>query len=202
KYLARSMRQHLDALEYHGELGFNRDYYSRRVRMELLAMSAASIDRYLRRFRASAKRAAPVVRSSISTSDLGTLFDPEPGFVECDVLQHGDPSHGGLGHCDLGHADLGHGHSTARTLNMTYVQTGWTYTRTMYSGTGMDTIVTASIDPAHGVPFALTRVDFNHGNEQLRRVCAAWAERHGIHVSQLRPIMRDDVNSHSKSHHM
>src|SRR5699024_2991359 len=197
KYLARSMRQHLDALEYHGELGFNRDYYSRRVRMELLAMSAASIDRYLRRFRASAKRAAPVVRSSISISDLGTLFDPEPGFVECDVLQHGDPSHG-----DLGYGDRGHGHSMARTLNLTCVHTGWTFTRTMCSGAGMDDILEASIDPAHGVPFALTRVDFNHGNEQLRRVCAAWAERHGITVSQLRPIMRDGGISHSKSHHM
>src|SRR5699024_8836491 len=145
-------------------LAFNRLHYSGQVRDELLAMSAASIDRYLKQFRdaGEAERTAPVLRSSISISDLGTLFDPEPGFVECDVLQHGDPSHGDLGHGDLGHGDLGHGHSTARTLNLTCVHTGWTFTRTMCSGAGMDDILEASIDPAHGVPFALTRVDFNH----------------------------------------
>src|SRR5699024_12782808 len=63
-------------------------------------------------------------------------------------------------------------------------------------------VVEAAIDRAHEVPLAWSRVDFNHGNEQLRRVCAAWAERHGIQVSQLRPIVPDDVNSHSRSHHM
>src|SRR5699024_9407782 len=51
KYLVQSMRQHLDALEYHGELRFNRHHYSLSVRAELLAMSAASIDRYLKQFR-------------------------------------------------------------------------------------------------------------------------------------------------------
>ncbi|MEX0914113.1 MAG: hypothetical protein WDZ57_04090 [Demequina sp.] len=47
KYLAVTMRQHLDALERHGELAFDKAYYSAQVREELLAMSAASIDRYL-----------------------------------------------------------------------------------------------------------------------------------------------------------
>src|SRR5699024_11876042 len=94
KYLARSMRQHLDALEYHGELGFNRDYYSRRVRMELLAMSAASIDRYLRRFRARAKRAAPVVRSSISINGRGPLLEAAPGFGAPAAPAHCVPEHG------------------------------------------------------------------------------------------------------------
>ena len=48
KYLAVSMRLQLDGLERHGELVDGADRYSTRVRAELLAMSAASIDRYLK----------------------------------------------------------------------------------------------------------------------------------------------------------
>jgi hypothetical protein len=41
------MRTHVDGLERHGELVRGQDRYSPAVRAELLAMSAASIDRYL-----------------------------------------------------------------------------------------------------------------------------------------------------------
>lgn len=47
KYLTASMRAHLDALERHGELVPGQARYSMQVRAELLAMSAATIDRYL-----------------------------------------------------------------------------------------------------------------------------------------------------------
>src|SRR5665811_2501018 len=48
KYLAASMRIQLDGLERHSELVHGQDRYSPAVRAELLAMSAASIDRYLK----------------------------------------------------------------------------------------------------------------------------------------------------------
>ena len=47
KYLAASMQIQRDALERHDELVDGRDRYSPAVREELLAMSAATIDRYL-----------------------------------------------------------------------------------------------------------------------------------------------------------
>lgn len=47
KYLAESMVLQLGGVERHGELGEAADRYSDQVRRELLAMSAASIDRYL-----------------------------------------------------------------------------------------------------------------------------------------------------------
>ena len=47
KYLAASMRLQLDGLERHGELTFGHGRYSVEVRAELLAMSPATIDRYL-----------------------------------------------------------------------------------------------------------------------------------------------------------
>jgi hypothetical protein len=48
KYLAASMRLQLYGLERHGELVDGVDRYGPAVRGELLAMSAASIDRYLK----------------------------------------------------------------------------------------------------------------------------------------------------------
>src|SRR5271163_176860 len=47
RYLAASMALQLVALERHGELVPGRDRYSPAVRAELLAMSSATIDRYL-----------------------------------------------------------------------------------------------------------------------------------------------------------
>jgi hypothetical protein len=52
KYLAASMRLQLDGLERHGELVDGQDRYSPAVRAELLSMSAATIDRYLKTARA------------------------------------------------------------------------------------------------------------------------------------------------------
>lgn len=46
--LAESMRLQLDGLECHGELVDGADRYSLAVRAELLSMSSASIDRYLK----------------------------------------------------------------------------------------------------------------------------------------------------------
>jgi len=48
RYLAASVALQLDALERHGELVDGQDRYSPAVRAELLAMSSATIDRYLR----------------------------------------------------------------------------------------------------------------------------------------------------------
>jgi hypothetical protein len=58
KYLAASMRAQLDALERHGELVPGQARYSMQVRAELLAMSAATIDRYLAPAKADALAAA------------------------------------------------------------------------------------------------------------------------------------------------
>jgi hypothetical protein len=53
EYLAAPMRTQLDGLERHGELADGVGRYSMAVRAELLAMSAASIDRYLRPVKAA-----------------------------------------------------------------------------------------------------------------------------------------------------
>ena len=72
RYLAASMAVQLAALERHGELVPGQDRYSPEVRAELLAMSSATIDRYLRGAKArdqikgkSTTKASPLLRSSV-----------------------------------------------------------------------------------------------------------------------------------------
>ena len=112
KYLAASMRTQLDGLERHGELAFGVDRYSPAVRAELLAMSAASIDRYLKG--ASTTKPSPLLRSSIKIRKAGDEVEAEPGFFEGDTVAHCGPTLKG---------------EFARTLNLTDVHTGWVFTR-------------------------------------------------------------------------
>jgi hypothetical protein len=98
KYLAASMRLQLDGLELdglerHGELGFGRDRYSPAVRAELLAMSAATIDRYLAPAKAkdqisgvSTTKPSPLLRTSVKVRKAGDEVEEEPGFFEGDTV--------------------------------------------------------------------------------------------------------------------
>ena len=88
KYLAASMALQLDGLERHGELAFGRDRYSPEVRAELLAMSAASIDRYLRPRRPrtrsvgeSTTKPSPLLRNSIKVRKAGDEVEASAGVL-------------------------------------------------------------------------------------------------------------------------
>lgn len=123
KYLAASMRLQLDGLERHGELVDGRDRYSSAVRAELLAMSAATIDRCLKTAKAkdqisgvSTTKPSLLLRNSILVRKAGDEVEAEPGFFEGDTVAHCGPTLKG---------------EFARTLNLTDVHTGWVFTRTM-----------------------------------------------------------------------
>src|SRR5574337_1262585 len=95
KYLAASMALQLAGLERHGELVFGRDRYSPEVRGELLAMSGATIDRYLRPVKAkdqikgkSTTKASPLLRSSIKIRKATDEVETAPGFFEGDTVAH------------------------------------------------------------------------------------------------------------------
>ena len=89
------MRMQLDGLERHGELVHGVGRYSVAVRAELLAMSAASIDCYLRPARAtdqirgvSTTKPSPLLQSSIKIRKTGDEVEAEPGFFEGDTVAH------------------------------------------------------------------------------------------------------------------
>ena len=99
KYLAVSMRLQLDGLERHGELVDGVDRYSSAVRGELLAMSAASIDRCLKPAKAtdqicgvSTTKPSPLLRSAIKIRKAGDEVEAEPGFFEGDTVAHCGPA--------------------------------------------------------------------------------------------------------------
>ena len=74
KYLAASMRMQLDGLERHGELVDGVGRYSMAVREELLAMSAASIDRYLQPAKATTRSG----RDHHETLAAAAVLDQDP----------------------------------------------------------------------------------------------------------------------------
>src|SRR5665647_3293160 len=154
KYLAASMRIQLDLLEAHGELVDGADRYSPGVREELLAMSAASIDRYLAPARAtdqirgvSTTKPSPLLRSSIKIRKAGDEVEAEPGFFEGDTVAHCGPTLKG---------------EFARTLNLTDVHTGWVFTRSVRNNAHVH-ILGALEAGVTGVPSAVTGLDFDTG---------------------------------------
>lgn len=123
RYLAASMALQLVALERHGELVEGQDRYSRQVRAELLSMSSATIDRYLRGAKArdqiagkSTTKASPLLRSSITIRKATDEVEAAPGFFEGDTVAHCGPTLKG---------------EFARTLNLTDMHVGWVFTRTV-----------------------------------------------------------------------
>ena len=103
----------VDAMERHGHLQLGPE-----IRVGLLAMSAATIDRSLRDVREQAggrrrRRAAPPssIRRSIPVRTFSDWDDPPPGFMEADLVAHCGPVTNG---------------SFVQTLVLTDIATGWT----------------------------------------------------------------------------
>ena len=103
----------VEAMERHGHLQLAPE-----VRVRLLAMSAATIDRALREVRGRAEgrgaaRAAPsaAIRRSVPVRTFDGWDDPPPGFVEADLVAHSGPTAKG---------------SFVQTLVLTDIATGWT----------------------------------------------------------------------------
>jgi hypothetical protein len=105
------MALQLNGLERHGELVAGRGRYSPQVRAELLAMSSATIDRYLRGAKArdqitgkSTTKSSPLLRSSIKIRKATDEVEAAAGFFEGDTVAHCGPTLKG---------------EFARTLNLT-----------------------------------------------------------------------------------
>lgn len=194
KYLAVSMRVHLDALERHGELIDGVDRYSGAVRAELLSMSAASIDRYLAPAKAkdaiggvATTKSSPLLRSSIAIRRAGDEVEDEPGFFEGDTVAHCGPTLKG---------------EFARTVNLTDVHTGWVFTRTIRNNahTHILTALQAAVDE---IPCAVTGLDFDNGGEFLNHPVIDWAAERRIYFTRSRPYKKNDqATVESKNNHL
>lgn len=158
KYLAASMRVQLDGLERHGELFFGRDGYTPVVREELLAMSAATIDRYLRPTKSNdAAGAVSVINPLAFLQSSGRLrkasgeINSAAGNFAGMLVAHCGPVRDG---------------DFARTLKLTCVQTGWTCTRTVQ--TNARSHISAGLKAAiEQIPFEVVGLDFDADTELL-----------------------------------
>jgi hypothetical protein len=194
KYLAASMRVQLDGLERHGELVFGRDRYSNAVREELLAMSAASIDRYLRPAKAkdqikgkSTTKPSPLLRSSVKIRKATDEIEAAPGFFEGDTVAHCGPTLKG---------------EFARTLNLTCVHTGWTFTRTVRNNAHTHILAGLKI-AVREVPFEVIGLDFDNGTEFLNKAVIKWAGECEIFFTRSRPYKKNDqATVESKNNHL
>lgn len=194
KYLAASMVLQLDGLERHGELRFGADRYSPGVRAELLAMSAASIDRYLKTAKAkdqisgvSTTKPSPLLRNSIKVRRAGDEVEAEPGFFEGDTVAHCGPTLKG---------------EFARTLNLTDVHTGWVWTRSLQNNAHTH-ILAALKSAVQEIPYEVTGLDFDNGTEFLNKAVIKWAGEMEIFFTRSRPYKKNDqATIESKNNHL
>ncbi len=194
KYLAASMRIQLDGLERHSELTVGVDRYSPAVREELLAMSAASIDRYLQGAKAtdqirgvSTTKPSPLLRSSIKIRKAGDEVEAEPGFFEGDTVAHCGPTLKG---------------EFARTVNLTCVHTGWVFTRAVRNNAHVH-ILGVLKSAVEEVPFEVTGLDFDNGTEFLNKAVITWAGEREIFFTRSRPYKKNDqATIESKNNHL
>lgn len=210
KYLAASMKIQLDLLEAAGELvrenssegvdspndrpDGDRGRYSDEVRAELLTMSGATIDRYLKPSKAadaigghSTTRPSPLLRSSIKIRKAGDEVEQAPGFLEGDTVAHCGPTLKG---------------EFARTLNLTCVYTGWTWTRSVRNNAHVH-ILSALKTGVAQVPFEVIGLDFDNGTEFLNKAVIEWAGKQEIFFTRARPYKKNDqATIESKNNHL
>lgn len=205
KYLAASMSLQLTLLEAHGELVRGGDgqvadddgvcgRYDDEVRAELLTMSAATIDRYLKPSKAkdaisgySTTKASPLLRTSIRIRQAGDEVEDVPGFFEVDTVAHCGPTLKG---------------EFARTLNLTCVYTGWTWTKTVRNNAHAN-ILKGLKSCVEEIPFEVIGLDSDNGSEFLNHGVIEWAAGEQIYFTRSRPYKKNDqATIESKNNHL
>lgn len=181
KYLSAVMPVLLDALERHGALSFGRAGYSAQVREELLSVSAASIDRYLRSIRSRdvAEAAVSTKRSHAPSAEffdlLGAEADEEPGVFLIDTVAHAGPTVA---------------RNCVFTLSAACLRTGWVFTRSLSENAAgpLVEVLQRSLDDVLGIPFWVSAVEMGNASEDVHDVVGMWAESLDILYS---PVVKD-----------
>jgi hypothetical protein len=167
----------LPALERHGHISL-----APALREHLLAVSASTIDRMLSGARASAggrrarAKATPAVRRRIPVRTFADWHDPEPGFVEADLVVHCGESMAG---------------SFASTLVLTDIASGWIECVALLVREG-SLIVDALERLRVTLPFPLRGIDTDNGNEFINELLITFCGGHGIEFTRSRPYQKND----------
>ena len=130
---------------------------------------------------------SPLLRSSITIRRAGDEVDAEPGFFEGDTVAHCGPTLKG---------------EFARTLNLTCMFTGWTFTRSIRNNAHVH-ILSALEAAVETIPFAVVGLDFDNGSEFLNHGVIDWAAERTIFFTRSRPYKKNDqATIESKNNHL
>ena len=167
----------LPSLERHGHISLDPA-----VRKHLLAVSASTIDRMLSGARASAggrrsrSKTTPAVRRRVPVRTFADWNEPEPGFVEGDLVAHCGSSMAG---------------SFASTLVLTDIASGWTECIALLVREA--SLVVDALDRLRvTLPFPLRGIDTDNGSEFINDLLITFCTEHGIEFTRSRPYRKND----------
>jgi len=168
----------LPAMIRHGRISNDANLHA-----QLLAVSAATIDRLLASLRLAAskgrRRAAgqsSAVRRAVPVRTFGDWGDPAPGYLEVDFVAHCGPQLAG---------------NFIQTLVLTDVATGWTECVPVL--TRDSTLVIDAIDRARTLfPFPMRGVDFDNDSVFMNDRVVGWCTAQGLEVTRARAYRKND----------
>ena len=163
----------IEAMERHGLDGQNRQ--------QLLAMSAATIDRILTGVRASAtgqrrRKGSTAIRRSVPVRTFSDWNNPAPGFVEADLVAHSGPFAKG---------------AFTQTLVLTDIATGWTECAPLL--VREQTVLTVALTELRKLlPFALLGFDTDNDSVFMNETVRDYCLRENIELTRCRPYRKND----------
>lgn len=192
KYLVVMLEQWLPLLAEAGDL--EHPFATEAALIELRAMSAATVDRYLKPARErmrvkgiSTTKPSPLLRNSISIRTCADEAPQRPGVIEADTVAHCGPTLIG---------------EFARTLTMTDIVTGWTENCSVRNNAAR-WIVAGVGQLTERFPFPMLTFDSDCGSEFINHEVAAWLQARDIEQTRSRPYQKNDqAHVESKNNHV
>jgi hypothetical protein len=168
----------VEAMERHGHLRLAPE-----VRISLLTMSAATMDRALRVVREQAagrarRRAAPsaAIRRSVPVRTFSDWQDPPPGFFEADLVAHSGPVASG---------------SFVQTLVLTDIATGWTECAPLL--VREQKLLTEVLTELRKLlPFPLLGFDTDNDSVFMNETVRDYCQETGVAFTRCRPYRKND----------
>ena len=192
KYLVVMLDQWMPLLAAAGDL--DKPFATEQALAELKAMSAATVDRYLKPARdrmrikgISTTKPSPLLRNSIRIRTCADEAPEAPGVIEADTVAHCGPTLIG---------------EFARTLTMTDVVIGWTENHSIRNNAAK-WIVEGIEELQQRFPFAMAIFDSDCGGEFINHDVAGWLQARDIAQTRSRPYQKNDqAHVESKNNHV
>lgn len=178
KRLTPFLRELVPALERHGELDL-----PPQVREKLVRMSASTMDRLLKPYRASGlrrpyttRKSSGVLRALIPIRTFGDWAQVKPGSMQMDLVAHCGESTAGFYLNSLVGVD---------------VATGWSEFEVIW-GKGQKRVGTGVHKMRRGLPFGLKEIHTDNGSEFINGLLYSWCQREGIGFTRGRSYRKND----------